>query len=82
MRVTLLGTGGSAGVPTLGGADGTGEKYIATAPKRGYRFTATVRVAEWPAPELAPMPPVLPARPVVVPAPDVRLASLSPSHRG
>ena len=25
MRVTLLGTGGSAGVPTLGGADGTGD---------------------------------------------------------
>ena len=25
MRVTLLGTGGSAGVPMIGGADGTGD---------------------------------------------------------
>ena len=25
MKVTLLGTGGSAGVPTIGGADGSGD---------------------------------------------------------
>jgi len=45
MRVTLLGTGGSAGVPMIGGADGRGEWGVCDpAESRNVRTRASIAI--------------------------------------